>query len=172
MTAERGIERLNSLKHDEAEAELLKCCGSTAWACSMSARRPFGGVEELMSAADEAWSNLEREDWLEAFGRHPKIGERKSATEQSEREQAWSRREQSGVAAADEATRAELAELNRAYEERFGHVFLICATGKSAGEMLANLRERLSNDADEEITRAAEEQRQITRLRLRKLLEA
>jgi OHCU decarboxylase len=171
MTA-RGIKWLNSLAHDEAEAELLKCCGSTAWACAMSARRPFADAGELARAADEVWSRLERDDWLEAFSRHPKIGERGKAAGQTEREQAWSKQEQSGVGAPDDATRAELAESNRVYEEKFGYVFLVCATGKSAGEVLAQLRGRLRNDPEEEIGRAAEEQRQITRLRLGKLLEA
>lgn len=168
---ERGIERLNSLTHDAAEAELLKCCGSTAWACGMAARRPFGGADELLRVADEVWSNLESDDWLEAFSRHPKIGERKAATEQTEKEQAWSRQEQSGVGSADDAARAELSELNREYEEKFGYVFIVCATGKSAAEIVAALRARLPNDRETEIARAAGEQRQITRLRLRKLLE-
>jgi OHCU decarboxylase len=169
---EQGIERLNSLTHDEAEAELLKCCGSTAWACGMSARRPFKGADELLHMADEVWSNLESDDWLEAFSRHPKIGERRAATAQTQEEQSWSKQEQSGVRAADEAARAELSELNRVYEERFGYVFIICATGKSASEMLTELRSRLRNDRETEITRAAGEQRRITQLRLRKLLEA
>ncbi|MCA1817956.1 MAG: 2-oxo-4-hydroxy-4-carboxy-5-ureidoimidazoline decarboxylase [Acidobacteria bacterium] len=169
--AERGIERLNSLTHDEAEGELLKCCGSTAWACAMSASRPFGDADELGRAADEVWSRLERDDWLEAFSRHPKIGEREAAAGQSRQEQGWSSQEQSGVGGSGEAARAELAELNREYEVKFGHVFLICATGKSADEMLADLRERLRNEPEDEIKRAAEEQRLITRLRLGKLLD-
>jgi OHCU decarboxylase len=169
---ELGIERLNSLTHDEAEAELLKCCGSTAWACGMSARRPFRDADALLRMAVEVWSNLESDDWLEAFSRHPKIGERKSAAEQTEEEQFWSKQEQSGVDAADEAARAGLAELNRVYEERFGYVFIICATGRSAAEMLMELRSRLRNDHETEIKHAAEEQRRITQLRLRKFLEA
>ena len=167
---ERGLERLNRLTHDEAEAEFLQCCGSTAWACGMSARRPFGGASDLLRAAEEAWGALDDEDWLEAFSRHPKIGEGKAATAQTEAERAWSAREQSGVRAADEATRRELEELNRAYAEKFGHIFIICATGKSSDEMLAALRARLENDAAAEIANAAAEQRRITTLRLEKLL--
>jgi OHCU decarboxylase len=169
---EQGIERLNTLTHDEAEAEFLQCCGATAWACGMSARRPFGGADDLLRAAEEAWRNLEEEDWLEAFSRHPKIGGRESATGQTGTEQEWSRREQSGVGAADEATLSELDELNRAYAEKFGYIFIICATGKSSDEMLAALRARLQNDPASEINNSAEEQRRITKLRLEKLLGA
>jgi OHCU decarboxylase len=169
---EQGIERLNSLTHDEAEAELLKCCGSTAWACGVATRRPFDGASELMRAADEVWAGLEELDWLEAFSRHPKIGERESATAQTRDERAWSEREQSGVGAADEAARAELAELNREYEQKFGYIFIVCATGKSPQEILASLKSRLANDAAAEIGEAAAEQRRITRLRLEKLLAA
>jgi OHCU decarboxylase len=168
---DRGIERLNSLTHDEAEAELLKCCGSTAWACAVAARRPFGGADELMRVADEVWSNLEMDDWLEAFRHHPKIGERRAASAQSEKESTWSAQEQSNAVAADEAARAELAELNCEYERKFGYIFIVCATGKSAAEILASLKSRLGNDEASEINNAAEEQRQITRLRLRKLLD-
>jgi OHCU decarboxylase len=166
-----GLERLNSLSHGEAEAELLKCCGSTAWACAVAARRPFADDGELMNAADEIWSGLEVDDRLEAFNRHPRIGERKAATAQSGREQSWSRQEQSGAGAAGESERAELAELNREYERKFGYIFIVCATGKGGAEILAALKSRIGNDASTEIKNAAEEQRQITRLRLRKLLE-
>jgi OHCU decarboxylase len=169
---EQGIERLNDLTHDEAEAEFLQCCGSTAWACGMSARRPFVGADELLRAAEEAWRNLDEEDWLEAFSRHPQIGDSKAATRQSGNEEEWSRREQSGVGAADAAARRELDELNRRYAEKFGYIFIICATGKSADEMLAALRARLQNDPAAEIANAAEEQRRITKLRLEKLLAA
>jgi OHCU decarboxylase len=167
---ERGVERLNVLTHDEAEAEFLQCCGSTAWACGMSARRPFADADELLGAAEEAWRGLEDDDWLEAFSRHPKIGEGKAATEQTETEKDWSSREQWGVGAADAETRRELNDLNRAYAEKFGYIFIVCATGKSSGEMLAALRSRLQNDPASEIANAAEEQRRITKLRLEKLL--
>jgi OHCU decarboxylase len=169
---EQGIERLNNLTHDEAEAELLKCCGATAWACGMSARRPFGGAGDVERAAQEAWGGLDEEDWLEAFSRHPKIGESKSATEQTHKEQSWSEQEQSGVSAADEAARAELAELNREYEAKFGYIFIICATGKSPAQVLAALKSRMANDAETELKVASAEQRRITQLRLEKLLEA
>ena len=168
----QGIERLNNLPPDEAEGELLKCCGSSRWARGVASRRPFGSAEELMRAADEVWRGLNAADWLEAFSRHPKIGERKAASGQTPEERAWSAGEQSGMNEADEAAREELARLNQVYAEKFGHIFIVCATGKTPAEMLALLRARLPNDAETEIRVAAEEQRRITRLRLQKLLEA
>lgn len=168
---DRGLERLNNLSQGEAEAELLKCCGSTAWARAVAARRPFADEGELMKAAEEVWSNLEAEDWLEAFGRHPKIGERKAAA-QSGQERAWSEQEQARASAAGESERARLVELNGEYERKFGYIFIVCATGKSGAQILASLESRIKNDPAAEIANAAEEQRLITRLRLRKLLEA
>jgi OHCU decarboxylase len=167
---EQGIERLNSLTHEEAEAELLKCCGSTAWACGMSARRPFHDAGDVLRAAEEAWGVLDDEDWLEAFSRHPKIGERRSATEQTRVEKGWSEQEQAGVGAADVEARAELAELNRVYAEKFGYIFIVCATGKSPEQILASLKSRMGNDPETELKVASQEQRHITRLRLEKLL--
>jgi OHCU decarboxylase len=167
----RELERLNNLAHDEAEAELLKCCGSTAWACGLATRRPFKGADELLRAADEVWLSLENDDWLEAFAHHPKIGERRASAGQTQEERAWSEQEQSGASAADGAARAELAELNREYERKFGFIFIVCAADKSAAEILASLRSRIENDKAIESRNAAEEQRRITRLRLRKLLD-
>ena len=169
---EQGIERLNNLSAGEAEAELLKCCGSTRWAREVAARRPFGRADELLDAADEVWRALDVSDWLEAFSRHPKIGGQQAAGGQTPKERAWSAEEQSGVTAAGEAAREELARLNREYEERFGYIFIVCAAGKTPAEMLSLLRGRLHNDGGAEIEIAAGEQRLITRLRLRKLLEA
>ena len=167
-----GIRRLNRLSRDEAEAELLKCCGSTRWARAVASRRPFGSADELMSSADEVWWGLNVQDWLEAFSRHPKIGERKAAEGQTGQERAWSAGEQSGMSEADAAAREELAKLNEVYAEKFGYIFIVCATGKRPTEMLSLLRGRLNNDAETEIRVAAEEQRRITRLRLQKLLGA
>jgi OHCU decarboxylase len=168
----QGIERLNGLPREEAEGELLKCCGSSRWAREVASRRPFGSAEELMDEADEVWRSLGAADWLEAFSRHPKIGERKAASAQTEQERAWSADEQSKVGEADEAAREELARLNQVYAEKFGYIFIVCATGRTPAEMLALLRARLTNDAEAEIRVAAEEQRRITRLRLQKLLGA
>lgn len=136
----------------------------------MSEQRPFRDAQELFDAADRTWWNLSKEDWLEAFRSHPKIGERKAARASSEQSSNWSEEEQAGARDSSRESLDELAELNRRYEEKFGHIFIICATGKTGNEMLAALRERMSNDEDTELRIAAEEQRLITRLRLEKLL--
>ena len=136
----------------------------------MTEARPFGSFESLAEVADRTWRGLSREDWLEAFAAHPAIGSSAPKTESSGQSHEWARHEQSGTAGADAETRAGLALLNREYAERFGHVFLVCATGKSAAEMLALGRQRLHNDPETELAIAAEEQRKITRLRLEKLL--
>lgn len=161
---------LNQLKHTEAVAELLKCCGSTRWAREMGRNRPFANLEELCEKADEVCESLNEEDWLEAFHAHPKIGERKAATDQSQQAQSWSAQEQSGVTNAARETVDELAQKNRDYEARFGFIFIVCAAGKSPEEMLTILQSRIGNDRRDELLIAAEEQRKITRLRLEKLL--
>lgn len=130
----------------------------------MAARRPFSSMGMLQSAAEQEWWKLEPRDWMEAFSQHPRIGERKAS--------GWASQEQSGARDATEGTLDELERLNRAYEQKFGHVFLIFATGRSAEEMLAALRTRLLNNADAELKNAAGEQAKITRLRLEKLLSA
>ena len=155
-------EHLNGLSKDAARAALRRCCGARRWADEMLAARPFGTDAELIAAAERVWWGLGRADWLEAFAAHPRIGERTG--------EAWSRREQAGVDGAAEATRAALAQGNRAYEERFGHVFLICAAGQTADEMLGALRRRLVNDPATELRVAAEEHAKITRLRLDRLV--
>jgi OHCU decarboxylase len=166
------LDRLNSLSEDDAERELLTCCGSRRWARTVAEGRPYASVDELLARADEVWWSLDAADWHEAFRSHPRIGERKAEAAQTEREKAWSAGEQSGMGAAADATRRALAEGNREYEERFGWLYIVCATGKSADEMLALLRQRLANDPQTELRAAAEEQRKITRLRLQKLLAA
>ena len=167
---EKALARLNSLPPEEARAELLKCCGSARWAEGVAARRPYGSAEELEGTADRVWRELSPEDWLEAFGAHPKIGERKAAAEVSAEARAWSEREQSGAGGASAETLSALAAGNRAYEERFGFIFIVCATGKTADEMLALLRGRIDNDSETELRVAATEQWRITELRLRKFL--
>jgi OHCU decarboxylase len=171
MELDEGLERLNASSATEAESELLKCCGSAGWARAMSALRPFADVEELMKEAERIWWNLGERDWLEAFSAHPKIGGRKAQRPQDAQALGWSDEEQAGARGIDVATQDELAEANRAYEEKFGHIFIVCATGKTAAEMLALLRARLPNDPGVELRNAADEQRKITRLRLEKLLK-
>ena len=167
----QSLNRLNELSADDARSEFLKCCGSRAWAREMSAARPFATVKELLAESDRLWQALSEEDRLEAFRSHPKIGERKPAAGQSETAQAWSAQEQSRTQTASAEVLDALAERNREYENRFGFIFIICATGKSADEMLTMLERRMSNDYADELQIAAEEQRKITELRLKKLLE-
>lgn len=167
---DQSVQRLNQLSSDVAEAEFLKCCGATRWAKAMTHARPFANVTSMLAKADEFWSSLTAADWLEAFRAHPKIGEKKAATIQSSRAQNWSAQEQSGVAAASDDSIAELARKNREYEDRFGFIFIVCATGKSSEEMLELLTTRLDNEPETELEIAAEEQSKITRLRLEKLL--
>jgi OHCU decarboxylase len=135
----------------------------------MLAHRPFGTLVRVLNEAEEIWWSLGPDDWREAFGHHPRIGEQAAVAHQGAPATAWSADEQRGAATAAEDTRQALAEGNREYERRFGHIYLVCATGKSAEEMLALLRQRLSNDPATELRVAASEQAKITRLRLAKL---
>ena len=157
---------LNSLSIAAARAALGRCCGARHWVDGMLAARPFASDAELLAVAERVWWSLERADWLEAFAAHPRIGARAEAMTDC------ARREQAGANGAAEATLAALAQGNRTYEERFGHVFLICATGRTADEMLGALRGRLTNDPATELRVAAEEQAKITRLRLDRLVVA
>lgn len=167
-----GLAVLDASTVEAATAALLTCCGSTRWAREVAARRPFGSPERLAEVADEVWADLDRDDVLEAFAAHPRIGERAAATREAAAagHARWSAGEQAGAATAQDATRVRLTAGNQAYEQRFGHVFLIRAAGRSAEEMLAALEARLGNDPDTELQVAAEQQRQITQLRLDKLL--
>jgi len=168
----KSLERFNRLPRQRALRVLLDCCGSRKWAQQMAARRPFAAEAELFEAADKTWSGLAREDWLEAFQHHPPIGETRAKAKQSATASQWSAKEQSSSLKAAPAVLQELAAQNRAYADKFGYVFLICATGKSSEEILNALRQRLPNDPDTELRAAAEEQRKIARLRLEKLLES
>ena len=161
---------LNSLSAGEAMKELLQCCGSKRWAAKMVDARPFHTLIELITDANEIWRSLDPNDWLEAFRSHPRIGEKKAAESVSAQSQQWSGQEQAGVNTASAETTNALATLNHAYEQKFGFIFIICATGKTSDEMLTALRERLEHDAAEELPIAAAEQCKITELRLKKLL--
>ena len=161
---------LNALPPEDAERELLACCGSTRWANAVAARRPYRETEELLRVADDVWWSLDEGDWLEAFSHHPRIGESAAPAPAGERAEGWSASEQAGMRDASATTADELARLNDEYVNRFGYTYIVCATGKSADEMLAILRARLANDATREVRAAAEEQRKISRLRLEKLL--
>jgi OHCU decarboxylase len=168
---------LNALDDEGAVRELLRCCGSSRWARMMAAARPFASVAAIERASDVCWQAMAPSDVLEAFAAHPQIGAGGAGTAGGTREAArdgapqWSAGEQSGARDAGDDVRERLAAGNRAYEARFGYIFIICATGRSAEEMLASLERRLRNMPAEELRIAAEEQRTITRLRLTKLLD-
>jgi OHCU decarboxylase len=164
----RVLTRWNALSADEAEKEILVCCGSTSWARSMSARRPLTNEEALLTASDEIWRSTSESDWMEAFRSHPRIGESRAAHPVAARSTSWSAEEQKNVSAAADTTKTALAEGNREYERRFGHIFIVCAAGKTGGEILEILRRRLQNDSATELQEAAEQQRQIIRLRLKR----
>jgi OHCU decarboxylase len=195
------LDDLNRLDALSAEREFLRCCGSSRWARQMTEARPFDDVETMAETADRIWASLQPTDWLEAFSAHPEIGSQASApaatpsrghanprrgvSESSRRgwgpgasgkkagaPGGWSSEEQAGVTSASDAVLDRLAAGNRDYKARFGYIFIVCATGRSADEMLAMLDERLANDPDDELRVAAEEQRKITRLRLAKLVDA
>lgn len=172
MESPSSTERLNALPLAEAERELLKCCGSKNWARRTADNRPFQSAKELLADAERIWWSLEPHDWLEAFRSHPRIGESKGAQSASAEERAWAREEQSRARNAAPDTLHALTELNRTYEEKFGYIYIICATGKTSEEMLAVLRERLRNDPDKELPVAAGEQAKITQLRLEKLIDS
>jgi 2-oxo-4-hydroxy-4-carboxy-5-ureidoimidazoline decarboxylase len=159
----------NKFSIEDALDAMLACCGARRWAAAMVALRPIDGVQELSVAADRIWGTMEEADWLEAFACHPRIGERKAARV-SEKSVAWSRQEQSTASSAAERVLAELAAGNTTYEQRFGFTYIVCATGKSADEMLAILNRRLAGDRAGELIEAAEQQRQITQIRLGKWL--
>jgi OHCU decarboxylase len=156
---------LNALAAEDAEVLLYECCASTRWVNRMERSRPFPELQTLRQTAEAIWWSLDKEDWLEAFAGHPRVGD--GLVEKTAR---WPRLEQEMVATAAAAVLADLAECNRAYEERFGHVFLVFASSKTADEILSLCRERIGNDAATEIRIAAEEQARITDLRLSRLL--
>lgn len=166
------LERLNNLLQDEARAELTRCCGSSRWVREMVERRPFGSYDELNRVAEEIWWRLNETDWREAFAQHPKIGDIESLRKKFASTASWASSEQSGAANAPEDILQALAEANTQYENTFGYIFIVCATGKNADEMLAILNSRLPNAPEKEITIAATEQAKITALRIKKMMNA
>jgi len=164
------LNRWNNLPFEVAEKEILPCCGSKVWARGVTGRRPLSSESELLAASDEIWNRLGESDWTEAFRSHPRIGESTAADSATIRSTKWSAQEQQGVAAADGDVKIALAEANRKYERRFERIFIVCATGKTAPEILQIIQRRMQNDKNTELREAAEQQRQITHLRLRKWL--
>jgi OHCU decarboxylase len=158
---------LNAAPAEEAAEYLRSCCGSSRWVAAMVARRPFQSREALFQAADEIWRGTTAADWDEAFAEHPRIGER--ARQENATARDWSADEQR-AAAADASRRAQLLEANLRYERIFGRTYIVCASGRSASDILSDIEARMGNEPDVERRTAAEEQRKITRLRLEKLV--
>jgi len=167
-----GLARFHRLPLQKAIKTLMDCCGARKWAERMAQQRPFVTPSDLLQAADSTWAAMGREDWLEAFRNHPAIGEKRTKAKPSAEASRWSAEEQSAAQEAAPEVLAALATANQAYADRFGYVFLICATGKTSEEILKALQQRIQNNPESELRAAAEEQRKITRLRLEKLLES
>jgi 2-oxo-4-hydroxy-4-carboxy-5-ureidoimidazoline decarboxylase len=163
------LERLNGLPAGLAERELLACCSSARWAAEVTSRRPFASLDEILATSDQSVAGLTQADLAQALAGHPRIGDQSQAVERAAA--GWSRQEQAGAHAADPATIQALAEGNEVYERRFGHIYLVCATGRTGAELLAVLRDRLGNDPGTEWDVVRRELAKINRIRLRKLVE-
>ena len=164
------LESLNALTFSDANEQFETCCGAANWVEKMNQNRPFQNKDDLYQKSESIWFSLSSKDWLEAFIHHPKIGNIDSLRKKFHNTKSISENEQSGVNDAAESTLKDLAESNQLYQDKFGFIFIICATGKSANEMLALIKIRLNNNANAEMLNAAEEQNKITQLRLEKLL--
>jgi 2-oxo-4-hydroxy-4-carboxy-5-ureidoimidazoline decarboxylase len=165
-----SLAQWNEADSESALDAMIACCGAHRWAAAMIAHRPIADEPELHDQADRTWETMKEADWMEAFARHPRIGEYK-ASHASSQSSTWSQQEQSSVRIGAETTLAQLAEGNARYEDKFGFTYIVCATGKSPEEMLSILNCRLSSDRASELREAAEQQRQIMHIRLRKWLE-
>ena len=163
-----ALARWNKLPREEAARAILPCCGSRAWAASMASKRPILDEGSLIATSDAIWQNLAKPDWVEAFRSHPRIGDSRAEKASAPQSSAWSAQEQQKAATADDSVKMALKQGNLEYEQKFGRIFIVCATGKSASEILEILRRRLHNDDATELRHAAEEQRQIMHLRLKK----
>ena len=164
------LAELNSWPAAQAREELLRCCGCVKWADAVAARRPFADKKALLAASDSAWAATSEKEWREAFAHHPRIGGKDALRAKFSATSGWAQGEQAGAAAASEAVLDALSKGNADYETKFGHIFIVCATGKSAAEMLDLLQSRLANDPAKEIRIAAGEQAKITNIRLEKLI--
>jgi 2-oxo-4-hydroxy-4-carboxy-5-ureidoimidazoline decarboxylase len=166
------LARWNSLDPATAAREAFPCCGSQAWADALASRRPIVDVPSLIEASTSVWLALPEEAWQEAFDSLPRIGQTHAQTHATEESLRWSAQEQHTALSEDEATERALEEANRRYEQKFGRIFIVCATGKTSAEILNILEARMKNDAATELREAAEQQRQITELRLHRWLES
>jgi len=163
-----ALARWNTLPPEQAALEILPCCGSNSWARQMAALRPIEDEDSLLAVSDKTWRSLTEADWMEAFAHHPRIGHSVAPSTAPARSAQWSSEEQQKVGVAGDNVLAALVEGNRAYEQRFGRIFIVCAAGKSAHTILDILRRRLRNDEQTELQESAEQQRQIASLRLKK----
>ena len=165
------LEQINTDDPQTISQLLMTCCGSEEWVRKMLQARPFEDQSELLNKAQEIWTQLETNDWLEAFKHHPQIGDKESLKKKFANTAQWAAQEQKGALESDEQVLEELAEYNQRYLQKFGFIFIICATGKSAKEMLTALKIRFKHSAEDELAVAASEQAKITHLRLHKLLK-
>jgi 2-oxo-4-hydroxy-4-carboxy-5-ureidoimidazoline decarboxylase len=166
------LARWNSLDHATAAREALPCCGSQAWATALASARPIADETSLIETSAAIWRNLPEQAWQEAFDSHPRIGQKHAQTRATDESLRWSAQEQRAALSEDDAAKVALEAANHLYEQRFGRIFIVCATGKTSAEILTMLEERMKNDALTELCEAAEQQRQITQLRLHRWLES
>ena len=164
------LDALNRLSEADAAAAFTQCCAAQRWVERMVIDRPFESLAEMLEISDRIWEECDVEDYMEAFEGHPRIGDVESLAKKYANTKGWAGGEQKGVEGADRDVIERLAKGNADYEERFGHIFIVCATGKTAAEMLALLEARMDNDPEHELQVAAGEQNRITRIRLKKLL--
>lgn len=168
----RVLARWNSLDPATAAREALPCCGSQAWAIVLASKRPFADTRSVAKVSTEVWFDLPEDAWQEAFDSHPRIGQKHAQSTATAESLRWSEQEQRAALSVDEQAKLALEEANRRYEDKFGRIFIVCATGKTPTEILAILETRMQNDPITELREAAEQQNQITQLRLQRWLEA
>jgi 2-oxo-4-hydroxy-4-carboxy-5-ureidoimidazoline decarboxylase len=167
-----ALARWNSLDAESATREILPCCGSQAWATALTAKRPYTNEAALLTTSDTIWRSLPEAAWQQAFDSHPRIGQKHAQTQATQEALRWSAQEQRTALSADATAKLALEEANRRYEQRFNRIFIVCANDKSASEILSILKARMTNDPQTELLEAAEQQRQITQLRLHRWLES
>ena len=172
MSGTLSLEQFNHLSREDAADALRQCCAAEDWIQAMVGTRPYGDLNAVLQRADQHWATMDEANLLEAFSAHPQIGNVETLRAKYANTKALASGEQSAVSEADETTLQALATSNQDYLEKNGFIFIVCATGKSANEMLALLQARLPNSREQELVNAAEEQRKITALRLQKLFQA
>ncbi|MFD2934283.1 2-oxo-4-hydroxy-4-carboxy-5-ureidoimidazoline decarboxylase [Spirosoma flavum] len=164
------LSELNQLPDAQLKETLFTCCGSSSWINKLAKIFPVESKEMLFEQSDISWFACSESDWREAFTHHPKIGDINSLREKFANTKVWAEGEQSGVSVSSQQVLEDLSAGNRRYEEKFGYIFIVCATGKSAEEMLEILTARLPNSPEDEILIAMQEQNKIAKIRLEKLL--